>query len=603
MINLFQRISYNKRLILLGTLIFVVAFILMYIFIIQGVYYYVIDLNKNNLVTLSQDANILILQELSQQSQNTDTDINSSEFSESLINHSYKLSHQIADIQNTRIQLYDTSGYLISDSVDTSDEKKLTTEVNLLLKNAAPVMTYKNINESNYLYFVSPIYFYDNSIIGVIAYLYPLEQLDYAIPLLTHLISVSALLIMILIFLYYVLYAKIFTNPIIRITHSAEDAVKGQYLSKTAFEGDNEIACLSNATNKLIDELGQKNKTIGIERHKLTLLLESLDDGILTLDKNGNIVNINQIFLSYFEYNNPSSIYDFEHQNFLKDIYNKLQSGEQHTVDEVSTNNYDLLIIGVRMHEEDLEEYYMIVIKNVSSSKQREKEQHKFISSVSHELRTPLASIIGYTDMLQRRGTENKQLTVKALSTIEKEGHRLLDMVNDLLDMNKNINEPFQFHLVKTNVNMNALLEDVVSNYNIDDEAESVISYRATTESLPSVFGDYSRIKQIIINIIENSIKYSDSESPITIVAHYDKDFVYVSIRDFGIGIPENELDKIFDAFYRVDEDRSRERGGAGLGLSIVKQLVDQHGGTISIESKVNEGTNVTIALPQSDII
>ncbi|MGL4283038.1 MAG: sensor histidine kinase, partial [Eubacterium aggregans] len=236
--------------------------------------------------------------------------------------------------------------------------------------------------------------------------------------------------------------------------------------------------------------------------------------------------------------------------------------------------------------------------RNMTSTKQIQKEQQQFISSISHELRTPLTTIIGYTDMLRRRQVMEGEILNRSLDTMNREGHRLLRLVDDLLNVNQ-LERP-EFDVKKTNLNLHTLLDEVVEQMEIkSQQMEISINYKSD-ENLPEILGDYGRLQQLFINILHNAIKYSDKGDIIDVVSTLEEDNIIVSIRDYGVGISENDQKKIFSAFYRVEEDRARNEGegGAGLGLYLAKQIVDKHHGTISMESVLGEGTNISISLP-----
>ena len=334
------------------------------------------------------------------------------------------------------------------------------------------------------------------------------------------------------------------------------------------------------------------------ERKRLASVLASLDDGLLAIDKKGNIITSNSYIKTYFNISNPKTIYDFQYQSFLRDMFDDLKNGKDHISEEIDCNGRNLLIIGSPIREAGYEENYMIIIRNVTATKQFQNEQKKFISSVSHELRTPLTTIIGYTDMLTRRQVVDPEILNRSLSTINREGHRLLRLVDDLLNVNQF--DKIEFDVKKANLDLHALLIDVVDQMQIKSSQNDIeINYKSD-ENLPEILGDYDRLQQLFINVLHNAIKYSDKGDIIDVVSTREDGNIVVSIRDYGVGISDVEKDRIFNAFYRVDEDRARSEGegGAGLGLYLVKQIVEKHNGTIRVDSQVGEGTNVIVTLP-----
>ncbi|MBO7700705.1 MAG: HAMP domain-containing histidine kinase, partial [Eubacteriaceae bacterium] len=226
--------------------------------------------------------------------------------------------------------------------------------------------------------------------------------------------------------------------------------------------------------------------------------------------------------------------------------------------------------------------------------------QNRFISSVSHELKTPLTTIIGYTDLLKRRGTDNRQVTDKALDTIEEESRRLQRLVDDLLQIGKM--NSYEFELVLTDVDLDSILSQVCSQMSLTGEKRGIpVLY--DSRDVPLVRGDGDRLRQCFLNIIDNAVKYSNDNEPVRVTAVGMGDHVEITVRDYAEGIPSDKKDKVFEPFYRVEDDRRRidSSGGYGLGLSIVKNIITRHGGTITIDSEEEMGTLVSVKLPARD--
>ena len=200
--------------------------------------------------------------------------------------------------------------------------------------------------------------------------------------------------------------------------------------------------------------------------------------------------------------------------------------------------------------------------------------------------------------MLKRRNVQDPKLLESSLATINREGHRLVRLVDDLLSASRLDN--LEFSVRRTTISLDVLLHDVVDQMRVKGwQKEIEITYKSEPD-LPLIFGDYDRLSQMFINILHNAIKYSDKGGIIDVILTGEDGWLAASIRDYGTGIDPAQKDMIFSAFYRVEEDRARSEGegGAGLGLYLVKQIAEKHNGRITIDSKVGEGTNVTIRLP-----
>ena len=221
-------------------------------------------------------------------------------------------------------------------------------------------------------------------------------------------------------------------------------------------------------------------------------------------------------------------------------------------------------------------------------------KQNRFVSDASHELRTPIAVIKGYADLIDQWAKDDPQILEESVAAIRKEANGMTALVEQLLFLARGDSENLKPK--KENFPAFGLLHEIV------EESRLVAPNRCFEETVSEnlqVYADRKLLKQALRALINNAVKYTPGKGTIQLAASDDSDGVKMYVTDTGIGIPENELPKIFDRFYRVDEDRSREKGGSGLGLSIVKGIVDAHGGNITVESEKGKGTSVSIYLPK----
>ncbi len=584
-----MQLTYRTRMIIYNILLFLCAFAIVVFCVFQGTSFYYINQSKNDLLKISNHANLYISQELK------NTDLTDS-YDKQFISNALYLSSTLSKTINNRTLLFDKNGILIADSLQDSDNNTLENELNLSQSESAPVFTLKSINNISTIYFVAPISV-DNTALGYIGILYPLHTLDNFLNIVSILFCIGGILGLTLLIIVTLSFSKHFVQPIKDLTKISQEINNGNYNLTIHYKNIDEIGDLTQAFNGMITNINNVILQLESERKRLAGVLASIDDGLLAIDKNGNIITSNRYIKTYFNVTNPKTIYDFQYQSFLRDMFDSLKNGKDHISEEIDCNDRNLLLIGSPIREKGFEENYMIIIRNMTSARHIQEEQRKFISSVSHELRTPLTTIIGYTDMLTRRKVNDPEIINRSLNTINREGHRLLRLVDDLLNVNKFDKAEFDFK--KTNLDIVLLLSDVVEQMQIKaSQSEIEITYKS--DKLPEILGDYDRLQQVFINIIHNAIKYSNIGDLIDVVSTLEDEHIIVSIRDYGPGISEIEQKRIFNAFYRVEEDRSRgpEKGGSGLGLYIVKQIVEKHDGKIEIVSQVGEGTNIIVTLP-----
>lgn len=584
-----MQMTYRGRLIVYNILLFIITFCVIIFCVFQGVTYYSIYESGKNLASSFQNAEL-----------STAMSLKASNDSDLIARYHYvsdDLSHQIAETEGLRVLLFDSTGTILADSSNFTDTPSFASEIEASQDKDSAVMTFKKINNTSTLYYLAPLSL-DNTFLGYIGFVNTLDTMDTFINTCSIFFVLGSLIGLAILIVVTLSSSRHFVKPIKDLTYISHQINEGNYNVHIHYSRNDELGDLTQVFNQMSESINNVIHQLDSERNRLAGVLASIDDGLLAIDKDGNIITSNAYIKTYFNVSNPKTIYDFQFQSFLRDMFDALKNGKEHLSEEIDCNGRNLLIIGSPIRETGYEENYMIVIRNITATKQFQTEQKKFISSVSHELRTPLTTIIGYTDMLTRRQVVDQTILNRSLSTINREGHRLLRLVDDLLTVNQLERPEFEFK--KTNVDIHALLLDVIEQMQIKaSQSEIEINYKSDN-ALPDILGDYDRLQQLFINILHNAIKYSDKGDIIDVVSTAEDEDVVISIRDYGVGISELEKDKIFNAFYRVEEDRARSEGegGAGLGLHLVKQIVEKHNGTISVDSHLGEGTNFIIRIP-----
>ncbi|MEH2405225.1 sensor histidine kinase [Nostoc sp.] len=238
----------------------------------------------------------------------------------------------------------------------------------------------------------------------------------------------------------------------------------------------------------------------------------------------------------------------------------------------------------------ELAQTLTMLLSRLSQSWEQERE---FVSNVSHELRTPLTIVHGYLQSVLRRQNNLTQTQQEALETAASEADRTIRLLQDLLDLAR-ADSGYLYFQIKSYV-LNDLVEEVVMMAEIYSDRIITIESKAYPIEIKA---DYSRLKQVLLNLIDNAVKYSETDTPIILKLNQLQDKAIIQVCDGGYGIPLQQQARIFERFYRVDESRSHTTGGCGLGLSIVKTLVEGMGGSVSVQSKLGEGSTFTISLP-----
>ncbi len=584
-----MHLTYRGRMIAYNIAIFLLLFCIILFCVVQGTIFVSIVNAEKDLFQIKKDSDLYITQSLSANQNHQDPAVLFSKNAD-------KYASYLAEVENQHIFFYDEKQNMIADS-SLHTETNLSDSLARLNTDNNPVFQYRVNGGVTSLYYLSPI-FYGNNHIGYMGCQYNMQKMDSLLSDIILYYCLAGLAGFCILIVVTLSYADHFTGPIKELTQIAGEINNENYDAFIYYKRNDEIGALTDAFNTMTQNINRVIKQLNTERNRLASVLASLDDGVLAIDQKGNIITSNAYIKKYFNVNNPKTIYDFQYQSFLRDMYDDLRNGKTHVSEEIDCNSRNLMIIGSPISDSGLEENYLIIIRNITADKQFESEQKKFISSVSHELRTPLTTIIGYTDMLMRRNVTNPDMLNKSLTTINHEGYRLLRLVDDLLNANRLDKTEFEVH--RTNLDLRALISNVIEQMQFKAVAKEIVINYKYDDTIPEVLGDYDRLQQLFINIFHNAIKYSDVGDIIDVVSTLENNMMVTSVRDYGVGMSESEQIHIFDAFYRVDEDRARSNGegGAGLGLYLVKQIVDKHDGTITIDSVPDEGTNVTVKIP-----
>ena len=346
-------------------------------------------------------------------------------------------------------------------------------------------------------------------------------------------------------------------------------------------------------------ELKDKLNEVSSRKNQIETILLHMTDGIIAFNMKGEIILINPAAKKFLSISPEDNTFDDIFGKFKLDIntekviyLDSWTSTEQRIqVDD----QYVKVLFAPFKNEDELPDGVIAVIQDITEHVKLDNMQKELVADVSHELKTPITSIMGYADTLLEGGYDEETQT-KFLNVIASESRRMARLVTDLLtlsryDSNKKKTQKEIFDLGELVKRCQEKLA-----IEIKKKGHKVSSF--VTADVPPVYADKDDIERVDLNILTNSIKYTPNNGEIKIYVGFVYNDAYIKIFDNGIGIPEEDLTRIFERFYRVDKARTREMGGTGLGLSIAKEILDKNGGSIDIKSKVGEGTEVVIRIP-----
>ncbi|MCB6365309.1 cell wall metabolism sensor histidine kinase WalK [Intestinibacillus massiliensis] len=393
------------------------------------------------------------------------------------------------------------------------------------------------------------------------------------------------------------LLSKTITTPIENITKSAQHVAAGDFGQLIPIQSSDEIGELTRTFNNMSRVLKTTLEEVQGERDKLNTLFLHMTDGVAAFTTEGRIIHMNPATerLLGVEFREDMTFGEMFHSMALPDSEDAGKEGYVQT--EIKRLGRTLNVL-FAPYGGTGEGGIMAVIHDITEQRKLDDARREFVANVSHELRTPLTNIKSYTETLvDAAGDLPPETEVKFLGVISNEADRMTRIVKDLLTLSKL--DYGRMDLRFTRFSLQTMLEGVHTAMLLaarDNGHELRMDLRGP---LPDMVGDRERLEQVIVNIVSNSIKYTPRGGRIELFATMRDDrHVVIRVKDNGMGIPKEDVPRLFERFYRVDKARSREKGGTGLGLAIAKEMVEAHKGTIHLESELDAGTAVTIVLP-----
>lgn len=395
---------------------------------------------------------------------------------------------------------------------------------------------------------------------------------------------------------------KIIMNPLSKLIKNAKLIAAGedsqvQMIKKESAKS--EIDELIDAFNAMTTGLKENLNEVTRQKKQIETLLLHMTDGIVAFNIEGVIIHINPAATRMLKITSKDQTFKevFENLNMdinmEKEIYLENWTTTEKKVD--IDGKYINMFFAPFKDENDRPAGIMVLVQDITEHVKLDNMRKEFVADVSHELKTPLTSIMGYTETLLE-SEYDKELQEKFLRVIDSEAVRMTKLVNDLLTLSKYDNKKMNWE--KTAFDLGELVKECEQNLKIEAEKKNQKIDCFVTAEVPLVYADRDGIERVILNILSNSIKYTNEGGNIKIYVGFVYTDAYIKIIDNGIGIPEKDLSRIFERFYRVDKARTRAMGGTGLGLSIAKEILDNNDGRIDIKSIPQKGTEVVITIP-----
>jgi two-component system, OmpR family, phosphate regulon sensor histidine kinase PhoR len=387
--------------------------------------------------------------------------------------------------------------------------------------------------------------------------------------------------------------AKALVKPIKEMEYTTSRIAQGELHERIPVYANDEIGELSVTFNNMADRLEKSFRDSNEKQTKLEAVLQSMDSGVIAIDRESRVMLINPYAEKIFGIKRDiigekllNNIRDFE----LEDIIKNKEDNKEITIFWPAKKDLKIRTADIINGNERLGT--VAVIHDITDIKKLENMRSQFVANVSHELKTPLTSIKGFAETLKY--VEDNETREKFLNIINDEAERLSRLISDILSLSK-IENTNVMRSEPINVN-DSINQVVLLVKNAADEKK--ITIRTEELSNPVIYGDEDQFIQMLINLVDNAVKYSGEGSEVVISTRIEDNSCVLTVSDNGIGIAKEHLGRLFERFYRVDKARSREQGGTGLGLAIVKHIVLSFKGTIDVDSEVGRGSKFTVKIP-----
>lgn len=398
--------------------------------------------------------------------------------------------------------------------------------------------------------------------------------------------------------------SKALVSPMKKLIKSAEKIASGENVEIEKNEThDSEVGDLTNAFSIMTTELKQKLNEVNRQKKQIETILLHMTDGIIAFNMDGNIIHINPAAKQLLNITDKEDSFEKIFEKLKIDInMEKIIYLENWTSSEQRKNvgdKYVNILFAPFQDENDRPGGVIALIQDITEHVRLDNMRKEFVADVSHELKTPITSIMGYADTLLE-GEYDKETQNRFLNVIASEARRMAQLVTDLLTLSRYDSKKIKKE--ETEFDLGDLVKKCQEKLKFEIEKKGHNMECFVTASVPPVQADKYGIERVVLNILSNAIKYTPENGTIKVYVGFVYNDAYIKVIDNGIGIPEEDLGRIFERFYRVDKARTREMGGTGLGLSIAKEILDQNKGSIDIKSEVGKGTEVVIRLPAKKV-
>jgi two-component system phosphate regulon sensor histidine kinase PhoR len=395
------------------------------------------------------------------------------------------------------------------------------------------------------------------------------------------------------------------SQPLQDMRRGAERFAAGDFYHRLTIPDTVELASLALTLNRMAAQLAEQIAVITQQRNEQEAILESMREGVLALDTQERVITVNRAAEALLGVAATQAKGHLIQEVVRNVTLQRLAAAAMHSPESATA---DILLRSAEerflqatatalrdAHGKDIG--VLVVLNDVTQLRHLENIRRDFVSNVSHELKTPITSIKGFVETLRDGALDNREHAERFLGIIARHAERLHAIIEDLLALSRLEQSDESYDIPRSETTLTDVLQAAILDCAAKAEAQRVTVIPSCAAELRATV-NAPLLEQAIVNLLENAITYSNPDSCVWVSARQDADRLVIEVRDQGVGIPHDHLDRIFERFYRVDKARNRERGGTGLGLAIVKHIAQVHGGQVSVASTVGQGSTFTLYIP-----
>jgi two-component system phosphate regulon sensor histidine kinase PhoR len=504
---------------------------------------------------------------------------------------------------NARITIIDGNGVVLGDSEENPTSMENHTErpevMEALLQGKGSNIRYSSTLGYNMLYTAVPIVI-EGQVAGVARVSIPLDDIEISLGKIYRTIAIGSAIAAVIAILLALQIANTTITPLKRLTSTAGKIADGKLDEEIRISSRDEVGTLAKAFNQMMYRLRELVTLITEERDRLEVILSTMNDGIIVVQPDKKVAMVNQTAKRMLAipdnkisgYTFIETVLDYE----LNNVVQRCLDSEEQQIGfiEKKPSKLTLSIIATPLSGDG---GCLVLIQDLTEIRRLETIRRDFVSNVSHELRTPLSSLKALSETLREGALDDPAVAKDFLLRINTEVDKLAQMVEELSELSRI--ESGEAPLVKKPFNIKTVIEQATGRLKAQANRAGLRMETIIPPGPIQGFGDERSIEQVLINLIHNAIKFSKPDSTITISVEPEGNSIQFRIADDGIGIPADDLPRIFERFYKVD--KARTGSGTGLGLAIARKIVEAHDGSIRAESIEGKGATFIFKIPSAD--